>query len=61
VSYVTNQPFRVNPSGTLQSFKVLMDTSNSGDIVGIDDVTIIPEPATLVLLGLGGLLRRRRH
>ncbi len=28
---------------------------------GIDDVTIIPEPATMVLLGLGGLLLRRKR
>jgi hypothetical protein len=27
----------------------------------IDDVTIVPEPATLALLGLGGLLLRRRR
>lgn len=33
---------------------------NTGDYEGIADIIIIPEPATLALLGLGGLLLRRR-
>ena len=32
----------------------------SGDDFAIDDITLIPEPATLLLLGLGGLLLRKR-
>lgn len=31
------------------------------DICGIDNVTLIPEPATLLLLGLGGLFLRRKR
>ena len=30
-------------------------------LAGIDEVTVIPEPATMVLLGLGGLLLRRKR
>lgn len=31
-----------------------------GDVVGIDELSLIPEPATMALLGLGGLLIRRK-
>lgn len=32
-----------------------------GNHLAIDNVTTIPEPATLLLLGLGGLIVRKRH
>jgi len=32
----------------------------SGDDFAIDDISLIPEPATVLLLGLGGLFLRRR-
>ncbi len=33
----------------------------NGYALHVDDVTIVPEPATICLLGLGGLLLRRRR
>jgi hypothetical protein len=36
------------------------DTSWSGNDFAIDDISFVPEPATLLLLGLGGLALRKR-
>ncbi|MCJ7776922.1 MAG: PEP-CTERM sorting domain-containing protein [Sedimentisphaerales bacterium] len=36
-------------------------TSTGNSWIGIDNVRFVPEPATLVLLGLGGLLLRRKR
>jgi hypothetical protein len=38
-----------------------VETQSSGDGIGFDDVTVVPEPATITLLGLGGLLLRKRR
>ncbi len=40
--------------------EIHMSTNPGGDGVGIDDVYYVPEPGTLLLLGLGGLFLRRR-
>ncbi len=39
----------------------LFQIFNTGEYAGTGDIIIIPEPATLVLLGLGGLLLRKRR
>lgn len=36
-------------------------SDNNLSYVGIDDISLIPEPATLLLLGLGGLALRRKR
>ena len=48
--------------GTADPVAQVTLTPISGDAVGYDDFVIVPEPATLSLLALGGLalLRRKR-
>ena len=40
---------------------LLSITNPAGDAMQLDDITIIPEPATICLLGLGGMLLRRKR
>jgi len=50
-------------TGTLEDGSSLDNTFfiyNTGDYAGTGDIFIVPEPATLTLLGLGGLLFRKR-
>ena len=39
----------------------LVDNPNPGDWMAIDDISIVPAPGTLALLGLAGLAARRRR
>ena len=41
-------------------FQAWSGSANVEDYVRLDNVSIVPEPATMCLLGLGGLLLRRR-
>lgn len=52
-----------NVSGRFAFRYNVSDTNWNGDYIGIDDVNVVPEPATLTLLGLGlaGIASRRRQ
>ena len=54
--------FAIDLSGVaLGTFALdLLDYDNASTIIGGVDGTVIPEPMTIALLGLGGLLLRRR-
>ena len=41
--------------------KVIITAGTTGDGIGLDDVTVIPEPATLLLLSLGAVMLRRKR
>lgn len=49
--FVTNLSWAVS-SGTTISFEVV----GLADIIAVDAITVVPEPATVGMLGLGGLL-----
>ena len=51
-------------TGTLASGETMDNTYriyNTGDYAGTADIVIIPEPCSVVLLGLGGLVLRRKR
>ena len=48
------------PAGTVDLQLVLMSTGSSLGSVFVDDIVGIPEPATISLLALGGLMISRR-
>lgn len=49
-------------SGTPDGFRFFTGSNNVGNVMGFDNLTLIPAPGTVALLALGGLvgLRRRR-
>lgn len=63
VDHITQDYFSGTVTGTLKDSSVLdvdFFVYNTGINSGIADIIIIPEPGSLVLLGLGGLLLRKR-
>jgi hypothetical protein len=51
-------------SGVENQFRIMVRSQGvAGSVIHLDNFTIVPEPASLGILALGGipLLRRRRH
>jgi hypothetical protein len=59
LSYVSDQPAIGSTLGSIRIDR--MENAELGQTMKIDDVWATPEPASLLLLALGGLLLRRRH
>ena len=60
---VTTQLFSVTgtaPTGAAAVRATLGQSPGAGEYVRLDDVSLVPEPMTVALLGLGGLFLCRR-